>query len=123
VSSGHSIERILCNERDIRNVVRINDTGAARSYALPMTDRIGKEHTMKRIATLGVVVTAFAVAPASALAGGGNFAAQVKPQVSAQVVRAQVANAQRAQAAISAQRHQQQIALARRIALLRPLIR
>jgi hypothetical protein len=88
-----------------------------------MTDRIGKEHTMKRIATIGAVVTAFAVAPASALAGGGNFATQVKPQISAQVARSQVAHAQRAQAAVSVQRHQLQIELARRIALLRPLIR
>ena len=83
---------------------------------------------MKRIATIGAVVTAFAVAPATALAGGGNFAAQVKPQISAQVVRTQVArtqvaHVQRAQAAVSVQRHQLQIELARRIAVLRPMIR
>jgi hypothetical protein len=87
-----------------------------------MTDRIGKEHTMKRIAAIGAVIAAFAVAPASALAGGG-FTAQVKPQVSAQVVRTQVARVQRAQAAFLAQRHQLQIARAGRIALLRSTIR
>ena len=93
-----------------------------------MTDRIGKEHTMKRIATVGAVIAAFAVAPASALAGGGNFTAQMKPQVSAQVVRTQVArvqvaHVQRAQAAFLAQRHQLQIARAGRITLLRSTIR
>jgi hypothetical protein len=91
-----------------------------------MTDRIGKGHTMKRIATIGAVITAFAVAPS--LAAGGNFAAEIKPQVSAQVVgaqiaKAQVARAERAQAAISVQRHAVQIKLARHFAELRPLIR
>ena len=83
---------------------------------------------MKRIVAIGAVVAAFAVAPASALAGGGNFTAQVKPQVSAQVVRTQVArvqiaHVQRAQAAFLVQRHQLQIARAGRIALLRSTIR
>jgi hypothetical protein len=81
---------------------------------------------MKRIATIGAVVIAFAVAPS--LAAGGNFAAEVNPQVSAQVVSAQVAKVQvakvqRAQAAVSIQRHLVQIKLARRDAELRPLIR
>jgi hypothetical protein len=81
---------------------------------------------MKRIALVGAVVTAFAVAPS--LAAGGNFAVEVQPQVSVQVVRAQVANTQvakvrRAQAAVSVQRHLVQIKLARRYAELRPLIR
>ena len=81
---------------------------------------------MKRIATIAAVVTAFAVAPS--LAAGGNFAAEIKPQVSFEVVGAQVANAQaakvrRAQAAVSVQRHLVQIRLARRFAELRPLIR
>jgi hypothetical protein len=93
-----------------------------------MTDRIGKEHTMKRIATIGAVAAAFAIAPASALAGGGTFTAQVKPQVSAQVVRTQGArvqifHVQRAQAAFRVQRHQVQIARAGRIDLLRPTSR
>ena len=69
---------------------------------------------MKRIATIGAVVTAFAVAPASALAGGGNFAAQVKPQFKAQVVGAQVTNAQRVQAAVALQRYRVQLVQAQR---------
>ena len=81
---------------------------------------------MKRIATIGAVVTAFAVAPS--LATGGNFAAEVKAQVSAEVIGAQVANTQvakaaRAQTAVSVQRHLVQIKLARRLADLRPLAR
>ena len=81
---------------------------------------------MKRIATIGAVVTAFAVAPS--LAAGGNFAAEITPQVSAQVIgtevaRVQVAKAERAQAAVSVQRHLVQIKLARRFAELRPLAR
>ena len=91
-----------------------------------MTDRIGKGHTLERIATIGAVITAFAVAPS--LAAGGNFAAQIKPQVSAEVVgaqvaKAQVAKAERAQAAVSIQRHTVQLKLARHFAELRPLIR
>jgi hypothetical protein len=116
----------LCNGRDIRNVTRANDTAGRASYAPAMTDRIGKEHTMKRIATIGAVITAFAVAPS--LAAGGNFAAEIKPQVSAQVVgaqvaKAQVARAERAQAAISVQRHAVQIKLAMRFAVLRAQVR
>ena len=68
---------------------------------------------MKRIATIGVVVTAFAVAPASALASG-NFAAQVKPQFKAQVVGAQVTSVQRVQAAVVLQRHRVQLVQAQR---------
>lgn len=69
---------------------------------------------MKRIATLGAIVTAFAVAPAVAAA---ESEAQVKPQVTAQVVDVQVAKAQRAQAATSLQRHLMQVAHAQRISL------
>jgi len=81
---------------------------------------------MKRIAAIGAVVTAFAVAPP--LAAGGNFAAEIKPQVSTQVISAQVAKVQvakvrRAQAAVSIQRHLVQLKLARNFAALRPLIR
>ena len=72
---------------------------------------------MKRIATIGAVLTAFAVAPAVA-AAGNVAAAQSKPQVKAQVVGVQIAKVQRAQAAISAQRHLVQIAQAKRISLL-----
>ena len=116
----------MCNGGDIRNVACANDTACGASYAPGMTDRIGKEHTMKRIAIVGAVVTAFAVAPS--LAAGGNFAAEIKPQISAQVIgtqvaRAQVAKAERAQAAISVQRHLVQLKLARRFAELRPLAR
>ena len=76
---------------------------------------------MKRIATIGAVVAAVAVAPS--LAAGGNFAAEIKPQVSAQVVGAQVAKAQRAQAAVSIERHLVQIKLAMRFAALHPQAR
>jgi uncharacterized protein YdeI (BOF family) len=86
---------------------------------------------MKRIATIGAVVTAFAVAPS--LAAGGSFAAQVKPQVSAQVIGAQIAKVQvatvqvakmqRAQAAVTAERHLVQLRLARHLGELRPQIR
>jgi hypothetical protein len=65
---------------------------------------------MKRIATIGAVITAFAVAPSVAAASGGNFAAQVKPQLRAQVIGAQVASAQRIQAAIAVERYRVQLA-------------
>ena len=72
---------------------------------------------MKRIATIGAVVTAFAVAPA--VAAAGNVAAQSKPQNHrAQVVGIQVAKVQRAQAAVSLQRHLVQVAQAKRFLLL-----
>lgn len=70
---------------------------------------------MKRIATLGAIVTAFAVAPAVATAGN---VAQVKPQVTVQVVDVQVAKVQRAQVATSLQRHLVQVAHAKRFSLL-----
>ena len=70
---------------------------------------------MKRIATIGAIITAFAVAPS--VAAAGNVSAQVKAQVSAQVIGVQTAKAQRATAAISAQRHLVQIARAERFAL------
>jgi hypothetical protein len=86
-----------------------------------MTDRTRREHTMKRIATIGAVVTAFAVAPS--LAAGGNFAAELKPQITAQVIGAQVASARRVQAAVSVQRHRIQVAQARKWAVLRAQLR
>ena len=70
---------------------------------------------MKRIATIGAIITAFAIAPS--VAAAGNDAAQAKPLISAQVVRVQVAEAERAQAAISMQRHLVQIAQAKRFSL------
>ena len=75
---------------------------------------------MKRIATIGAVITAFAIAPSVASAGN---VVQVKPQFKAQVIGAQVVTAQRAQAAVSVQRHRVQLAQAKRWAILRAQIR
>jgi len=75
---------------------------------------------MKRIATIGAVITAFAIAPS--LASAGNVV-QVKPQFKAQVIGGQVAKAQRAQAAVSLQRHRVQLAQAKRWGILRAQIR
>jgi hypothetical protein len=72
---------------------------------------------MKRIATIGAIITAFAVAPA--VAAAGNVVAQTKPQnQKAQVVDVQVAKVQRAQAATSLQRHLVQVAHAKRFSLV-----
>jgi hypothetical protein len=72
---------------------------------------------MKRIAAVGAIVTAFAVAPT--VAAAGNVVSQTKPQNhKAQVVDVQIAKVQRAQAAISLQRHLVQVAQANRISLL-----
>jgi hypothetical protein len=71
---------------------------------------------MKRIATIGAIITAFAVAPS--VAAAGNSTAQVKPQISAQVIGVQVTTVQRAQVAISVQRHLVQVAQAKRFTLL-----
>lgn len=71
---------------------------------------------MKRIATIGAIATAFAVAPA--VAAGGNVA-QVKLQShKPQVVDVQIAKVQRAQVAISVQRHLVQVAHAKRFSIL-----
>ena len=75
---------------------------------------------MKRLATIGAVITAFAIAPSVAAAAN---AAQSKPQFKAQVVGAQVAKAQRVQVAVSVQRHRVQIAQAQRWANLRAQVR
>ena len=75
---------------------------------------------MKRIATIAVVVTAAAVAVPTATA---QNRAQVKPQVTAQVVDVQVATVQRAQAAMSLQRHLVQVAHAQRFSVKRTQIR
>lgn len=71
---------------------------------------------MKRIATIGAIITAFAVAPS--VAAAGNSAAQANPQFRAQVIGIQVAKVQRAQAAVSVQRHLVQVAQANRFSLL-----
>jgi hypothetical protein len=75
---------------------------------------------MKRIATIGAVITAFAVAPSVAAAGN---VAQIAPQLRAQVIGAQFARAQRAQAAVVVERHQVQIAQAQRWQILRARLR
>ena len=75
---------------------------------------------MKRIATIAAVVTAAAVAVPTATAGNR---AQVKPQVTAQVVGVQVAKVQRAQAAVSLQRHLVQVAFSKRFSLQRTHVR
>ena len=84
------------------------------SYSRDM-ETTRRENSMKRIATFGAIITAFAVAPAVAAAGNG---AQVKPQVTVQVVDVQVAKVQRAQAAVSLQRHLVQVAHAKRFTLV-----
>jgi hypothetical protein len=71
---------------------------------------------MKRIATFGAIITAFAVAPS--VAAGGNVTAQTKPQISAQVIGVQVAKVHRAQTAVSVQRHLVQVAQAKRFSVL-----
>ncbi len=71
---------------------------------------------MKRIATIGAIVTAFAVVPS--VASAGSTAAQVQPQITAQVITAQTAKVQRAQVAVSVQRHLVQVAQAKRFSLL-----
>jgi len=71
---------------------------------------------MKRIATIGAVVTAFAVVPTVATAG--NFSTQVKPQISAQVIGVQTSRVQRAQVAVSVQRHLVQVAQSGRITMV-----
>lgn len=76
---------------------------------------------MKRIAAIGAVITAFAVAPSVAM--GGGFALETRPQVSAEVVDMQITNVRHATVAVSVQRHLVEIKLARRLAELRPLIR
>ena len=76
---------------------------------------------MKRIATIGAIVTAFAVAPRSPLRGTSQRSRSRRS--TAQVVGVQVAKVQRAQAAVSVQRHLVQVAQAKRISLLRPQLR
>jgi hypothetical protein len=71
---------------------------------------------MKRIATIGAIITALAVAPS--VAAAGNSAAQVKPQLSAQVIGVQTLKVQRAQAAVSGQRHLVQVAQSKRFAMV-----
>jgi hypothetical protein len=116
------MERSLCNDGDIRNVARANDTATRAAYCRVMTDRTRKGNTMKRIATIAGIITAFAVVPS--VAAAGNSAAQAQPQITAQVITVQVAKVQRAQIAVSVQRHLVQIAQAKRFSpMLRAQIR
>jgi hypothetical protein len=80
-----------------------------------MTDRTRKGHTMKRIATIAAVLTTAAIVAPIATAGN---VAQVRPQVSAQIVSAQIATVQRANVAVSVQRHSVQLANAKRFSIL-----
>ena len=109
-----------CNDGDIRNVACANDTVAA-ARLLSGHDGSDEEHHVKRIATIAAIVTAFAVVPS--VAAAGNASAQVKAQVSAQVIGVQTAKTQRATAAFTVQRRPVQIAQARRFALIRAQIR
>jgi hypothetical protein len=72
---------------------------------------------MKRIATIGAIATAFAVAPA--VASAGNVVAQSKTQNhKTQVVYVYVAKVHRAQAAVALQRHLVQVAQVNRVSLM-----
>ena len=75
---------------------------------------------MKRIATIGAVVTAFAIAPSVASAGN---VVQTEPQAKALVVKAQIAQVQRFQAAVTVQRHRVLLEQAQRWTNLRALVR
>ena len=106
----------MCHERDTRNIAHANDTGRRATYSRNMTDRTRKGHTMKRIATIAAILTTAAiVAP---VAAAGNISAQIKPQISAQIVGVQVAKVQRANAAVTVQRHTVQLANAKRFSIL-----
>jgi hypothetical protein len=76
-----------------------------------------REHTVKRIVTLGAIITVFAVAPS--VAAGANKPALQKPQLTAQVIGVQTAKVQRAQtAALSVQRHRVLISRAQAFSIL-----
>ena len=105
----------MCREGDIRSVAGANDTERLATYSRNMTDRTREEHTMKRIATIAAVLTTAAIVAPVATAGN---VAQVKPQISAQIVGVQVAKVQRANAAVTVQRISSQRANARRFSIL-----
>lgn len=82
-----------------------------------MTDRTREEHTMKRIATIGAILTTAAIAIPS-IASAGNVA-QVKLQImKPQIIGVQTAKVQRAKAAVTVQRHSVQLANAKRFSIL-----
>lgn len=101
----------LCNDGDIRNVARENDTGSGGSYCRDMTDRTRREHSMKRIAAITAVLAGLAI---PSVASAANSTAQASPQVTRQVVQAQMVRTQRANAAVVAQRVSSQRAQAQR---------
>ena len=70
---------------------------------------------MKRIATIAAVLTTAAIVAPVATAGN---VAQIKPQITAQIVGVQVAKVQRANAAVTVQRVSSQRANARRFSIL-----
>ena len=75
---------------------------------------------MKRIATIGAILTTAAIA-APSVAAGGNVAQvtpQISQQISAQVIGTQVSTVQRAKAAMTVQRHLVQVAQGKRFSLL-----
>jgi hypothetical protein len=76
-----------------------------------MTDRTRREPTMKRIAIIGAVIAAFAIAPTSALAG---HAPAAKPRITAEVIGVQVTSVQRARAAFTLQTYRAQLVQAQR---------
>jgi hypothetical protein len=74
---------------------------------------------MKRIATIGAIVTAFAVAPS--VAAAGDNPAQAKTSVASHAVVVYVANTHRAHTAVLVQRVQ--VAQALRFSVLRAHLR
>ncbi len=68
----------MCDGGDLRDVAGANDAAAPRSYSRSMAPT-RREHIMKRIVTIGALITVFAVAPS--VAAAGNSAAQGKTQL------------------------------------------
>jgi hypothetical protein len=81
-----------------------------------MTDQTREEHTVRRIATIAAILTTAAIAVPT-VASAGNVA-QVKLQITSQIIGVQTAKAQRAQAAVTVQRHTVQLANAKRFSIL-----
>ncbi len=67
---------------------------------------------MKRIAIIGALIAAFAIAPTSALAG--SYAPAAKPRVKAEVIGVQVTSVQRARAAFTLQTYRAQLVQAQK---------
>jgi hypothetical protein len=103
----------VCDERDTRNVACANDTALAGSYARGMTDRTGRDHTVKRIVIVLGVVAAFGALPS--VAAGANGTQVVRAQVvESQVARSLVVESQVARSLVVAQRVTSQQARAQR---------